>query len=79
MKLQKFQRTGNWYNIELDNTNYNVLIQKYKDSTYCESSSVIVFDENLKWIEPRVDEKIYETIEKIMEKVDWKYDMVDED
>ena len=25
------------------------------------------------------DPKVYEKIEKIMEKVDWKYDMVDED
>jgi hypothetical protein len=75
----EFNRTGNWYTIELDNTIYNVLIQKYKDSNYCESSSVIIFDENLKWIEPIVDEKIYEKMEKIMERVDWKYDMVDEE
>ena len=80
MKLQNFNRTGNWYTIKLDDTNYNVLIQKEPNSIFCEPSSVIIFDENLQWVEPHKNKKnIYDIVEDMMNKVDWKYDMVDED
>ena len=72
MKLQNFDRVGNWYTIELDNKNYNVLIQKEPNSIFCEPSSVIIFDENLKLISPHKDEKnIYYIVEDIMNRVDW--------
>jgi hypothetical protein len=80
MKLQNFKRVGNWYIIEMDNTKYNVIIQKEPNSIICEPSSVIIFDENLKLIEPHKDKKnIYDIVEDIMNQVDWKYDMVDEE
>jgi len=73
---KRFNRLGNWYDVEFNNVIYNVLIQKEEDSFYCEPSSVLVFDEDFNKV---IDEKVYNGIEEIMNRVDWKYDMVDEE
>lgn len=79
-ELRKFKRVGNWYNIKIGNTKYNVIIQKSSNSYDCEPSSIIVFDEDTKYISPIRDRKnIYDKIESIMNKVDFKYDVIDED
>jgi hypothetical protein len=66
------RRMGNWYDVD----GYNVVIVKEKDSFYCEPDSILVFDGMFKLV---TDEKINDKIEKLFEKMDWKYDMVDED
>lgn len=65
-----FERIGNWYIID----DYNVLIQKEDNSFYCEPSSILVFDDEFNKVN---DPEVYEKIEGIMRKVDWKYDMFD--
>ena len=72
---KRFNRLGNWYDVEFNNVIYNVLIQKESNSIYCEPSSVLVFDEDFNKVS---DEEVYKGIEEIMKRVDWKYDMVDE-
>ena len=80
MKIENFKRVGNWYSIEVGNTKYNVIIQKESNSFTCEPSSVIIFDEKLKLVSPNPDRKnIYDKIESIMNKVDFKYDLIDEE
>jgi hypothetical protein len=66
----KLQRVGNWYNVD----EYNVLVVKETDTYFCDPSSILVFDEMFNRVE---DSKVYKKIEKVMEKMDWKYDMVD--
>lgn len=66
------RRMGNWYDVD----GYNVVIIKEKDSFYCEPDSILVFDGMFKLVK---DEKVNDKIEKLMEKMDWKYDMIDED
>ena len=66
------QRVGNWYNVG----EYNVVVVKETNTYFCDPSSILVFDEMFNRVE---DSKVYDKIEKIMGKVDWKYDMVDED
>ena len=66
------QRVGNWYNVG----EYNVVVVKETDTYFCDPNSILVFDEMFNRVE---DPKVYEKIEKIMEKVDWKYDVVDGD
>ena len=63
---------GNWYDVD----GYNVVILKEKDSFYCEPDSILVFDGMFELVK---DEKINDKIEKLFEKMDWKYDMIDED
>lgn len=82
-EVDEFKRVGNWYTLEIDNTKYNVIIQKDSNSFNCDSSSIIVFNdfvEDIKYISPVRDRKnIYDKIETIMDKVDFKYDVVDEE
>jgi hypothetical protein len=66
------RRMGNWYDVD----GYNVVIIKEKDSFYCEPDSILVFDGMFKLVK---DEKVNNKIEKLFEKMDWKYDMIDED
>jgi hypothetical protein len=68
----KVRRMGNWYDVD----GYNVVILKEKDSFYCEPDSILVFDGMFELVK---DEKINDKIEKLFEKMDWKYDMIDED
>ncbi len=68
----KVRRMGNWYDVD----GYNVVIVKEKDSFYCEPDSILVFDGMFKLVK---DEKVNDKIEKLFEKMDWKYDMIDED
>ena len=68
----ELKRVGNWYNVG----EYNVVVVKETDTYFCDPNSILVFDEMFNRVE---DPKVYEKIEKIMGKVDWKYDMVDED
>ena len=67
----ELKRIGNWYSVG----KYNVVVMKETDTYFCDPSSILVFDEMFNRVE---DSKVYEKIEKIMGKVDWKYDMVDE-
>ena len=73
---KEFKRIGNWYSLELEGNFYNVLIQREPDSIYCTPDSIIVFDRDFKLI---MNEDLYENIEELMKKVDWKYDMIDEE
>ena len=66
------KRVGNWYSVG----EYNVLIQKEENSIYCEPNSILVFDEEFNQVNTP---EVYERIEGVMKKVDWKYDVVDED
>ena len=78
--VDEFKRVGNWYSLTIGNTKYNVIIQKSSNSFNCEPSSIIVYDEDNQYISPIRDrKKIYDKIESIMEKVDFKYDVVDEE
>jgi hypothetical protein len=70
--IMELKRVGNWYNVG----EYNVVVVKETNTYFCDPSSILVFDEMFNRVE---DPKVYEKIEKIMGKVDWKYDMVDED
>lgn len=73
----KVKRMGNWYKVG----KYNVVIQKDSDTPNCEPSSILVFNEDFSMnvIHHWQGEKVYDKIEKLMEKMDWKYDEVDED
>lgn len=73
---KRFNRLGNWYDVEFNNVIYNVLVLKEDNSIYCDPSSVLVFDEDFNKV---IDDKVYNGIEEIMNRVDWKYDMVDEE
>jgi hypothetical protein len=64
------KRIGNWYSVG----EYNVVVMKETDTFFCDPISILVFDEMFNRVE---DPKVYDKIEKIMGKVDWKYDMVD--
>lgn len=68
------KRIGNWYSVVVGDTTYNVLIQKEPKSVVCEVSSIIVFDEDFNVI---LKPSLLNDIEKIMGKMDWKYDMLD--
>jgi hypothetical protein len=68
------KRIGNWYSVVVGDTTYNVLIQKEPKSVICEVSSIIVFDEDFNVI---LKPSLLNDIEKIMGKMDWKYDMLD--
>jgi hypothetical protein len=67
------KRVGNWYEVELNNVFYNVVIQKDPRTIICEPSSILVFDEGFNKVE---DYSIWDDIERIMDEMDWKYDMV---
>ncbi len=72
----KVRRMGNWYDVD----GYNVVIVKEKDSFYCDPSSILVFDSMFNSIkDEKVREELYVKIEKVFEKMDWKYDEIDED
>jgi len=73
---KRFNRLGNWYDVEFNNVIYNVLVLKEDNSIYCEPSSVLVFDEDFNKV---IDDVVYNGIEEIMNRVDWKYDVVDEE
>ena len=66
----ELKRVGNWYNVG----EYNVVVVKETDTYFCDPNSILVFDEMFNRVE---DPNVYEKIEKILGKVDWKYDMVD--
>ncbi len=67
------KRIGNWYSVELNNVIYNVFIQKDLNTIKCDPTSIIVFDENLNKVD---DFTKWNEIERIMEEMDWKYDMI---
>jgi hypothetical protein len=76
MEKTILERVGNWYNVKVDDTIYEVLVQKEDDHTIlCDPSSILVFDKTFKIIN---DSELYDKIQSIMEKVDWKYDTIDE-
>ncbi len=73
--MTELKRIGNWYKVSIDEVSYNVLIQREPNSIVCEPSSVIVLDDELNVM----DSSIHNQVQEIMEKVDWKYDTIDED
>ena len=82
-KMTELKRVGNWYKVSINEVSYNVLIQKEPNSIVCEPSSIIVFDDEFNIIDGTPTFlgggfSIYQHIEVLMGKVDWKYDMVDE-
>lgn len=78
--VENFKRVGNWYSLKIRNKKYNVIIQKSPNSFNCEPSSIIVYDEDNEYVSPLTrGEKIYKQIESLMNKVDFKYDVIDED
>jgi len=76
MKLENFNRVGNWYTIQLGNDHFSVLIVKDTNSIICDPSSILLFDHEFNQVN---DPKLYEEIEEVMRKVDWKYDMIDQE
>lgn len=78
-EVDEFKRVGNWYLLKIGKTKYNVIIQKSSNSYDCEPSSIIVYNEDNEYISPINTGKIYDKIESIMNKVDFKYDVIDED
>jgi hypothetical protein len=68
----ELKRIGNWYIVG----DYNVVVVKEMDTYFCDPNSILVFDEMFNRVE---DSEVYEKIEEIMKKMDWKYDMVDVD
>jgi hypothetical protein len=77
--MENFKRIGNWYSVVVNGVNYNVVVQKEKNSVICDPSSIIILDENLEPINTDAYYGTYTEIQKIFDKVDWKYDMVDDE
>jgi hypothetical protein len=74
--MTNFKRIGNWYSVVVNDVEYNVVIQREKNSILCEPSSIIVFDEDFKEV---FTPSVLDDIITLFERVDWKYDMVDDD
>ena len=74
--MTNFKRIGNWYSVTINDTEYNVVIQREKNSIICEPSSIIVFDEDFKEVNTP---SVIDDIITLFERVDWKYDMLDDD
>jgi hypothetical protein len=68
-------RIGNWYSVELNDNVYNVLVQKEQNRITCDPSSILVFDEVMNKVN---ESEVWDVIQGLMERMDWKYDMVDE-
>jgi hypothetical protein len=77
-KMTNFKRIGNWYQVEVKGKLYNVIIQKDHKKITCDVSSIVILDEDLEPINTDAYYGEYTEIQNIFEKVDWKYDMVDE-
>lgn len=77
MEKTILERVGNWYNVKVDDTIYEVLVQKEDDHTIlCDPSSVLVFERDT--FKPITDGTICDKVQQILEKVDWEYDTIDE-
>jgi hypothetical protein len=74
--MTNFKRIGNWYSVVVNDVEYNVVIQREKNSILCEPSSIIVFDEDFKEVNTP---SVIDDIITLFERVDFKYDMVDDD
>ena len=74
--MTNFKRIGNWYSVVVNDVEYNVVIQREKNSILCEPSSIIVFDEDFKEV---FTPSVLDDIITLFERVDYKYDMVDDD
>jgi hypothetical protein len=74
--MSNFKRIGNWYSVVVNDVEYNVVIQREKNSILCEPSSIIVFDEDFKEINTP---SVIDDMITLFERVDWKYDMLDDD
>lgn len=68
-------RIGNWYSVELNDNVYNVLIQKETNKVTCDPSSILVFDEIMNKVN---ESEVWDVIQELMERMDWKYDVLDE-
>jgi len=71
--MTTLKRIGNWYGIEIRNQVYNVLIQKDVNKVTCDPSSILVFDETFNKVE---DYSVWNEIQELMEKIDWKSDIL---
>ena len=68
-------RIGNWYSVELNDNVYNVLVQKEENKVTCDLSSILVFNE----VMDKVNESdVWDVIQELMERMDWKYDVLDD-
>ena len=74
--MTNLKRIGNWYSVTMNDTEYNVLIQKDENKVTCEPSSIIVLDEEFKEV---YSPSVLDDMISLFRKVDFKYDMVDED
>jgi hypothetical protein len=74
--MTNFKRIGNWYSVVVNDIEYNVIIQREKNSILCEPSSIIVFDEDFKEV---FTLSVIDDIITLFKRVDYKYDMVDEE
>jgi hypothetical protein len=72
--MKQIKRVGNWYKVSINGVGYNVLIQKEPNSIVCDPSSIIVVDDEMNIM----DSNIHDQVQLVMERVDWKFDMVDE-
>jgi hypothetical protein len=68
-------RIGNWYSVELNDNVYNVLVQKETNKVTCDPSSILVFDEIMNKVN---ESEVWDVIQGLMERMDWKYDVLDE-
>ncbi len=67
------KRLGNWYMVEVGERWYNVMVQKDVNKVTCDPSTVLVFDENFLRVN---DYTVWDDMEEIMEKMDWKSDIL---
>jgi hypothetical protein len=74
--MSNFERIGNWYSVVVNGIDYNVIIQKDHNKVTCEPSSIIVFDEDFKEVNTP---SVIDDIITLFKRVDWKYDMLDDD
>jgi hypothetical protein len=74
--MSNFKRIGNWYSVVVNDVEYNVVIQREKNSILCEPSSIIVFDEDFKEVNTP---SVIDDMITLFGRVDWKYDMLDDD
>ena len=72
---KEVKRVGNWYKVSIDESEYDVLIQKNEMSNECDLSSIIVLDKNFSMVHRS---SVIEKIENVMSSMDWKYDILNE-
>jgi hypothetical protein len=63
------KRIGNWYTVELDGVEYNVLVQRTNEIE-CDPSTILVFDEKMDKVQ---DYGIWDRIEfDVLGHIEWE-------